>query len=256
MDQDDSPSSGRAYDLVPVGVEEFGLPPRGLVCPLTKARPSSATLRPLTPVSRPESGSPATVCTSGCEARARNTAQRSQRATTGYRERLTALRILTHNSKPTSLGTAIAAIGRIAKTRHLLRLYDNPDFRRRIEAQSRLHKERQELAKRICHGIDGPLPEYHPGLEDRLGALGLVLNAVALFNTIYIQKIIDKLRARGRVIPDNEIRQLSALIHRHIHMRGRFHFELTTESMFVIPDPDPVSTSDGISINGPDTERS
>ncbi|MFG2961032.1 hypothetical protein ACGF5O_45840 [Streptomyces sp. NPDC048291] len=40
-----------------------------------------------------------------------------------------------------------------------------------------------------------------------------------------------------------------------MNMRGRFHFELTSESMFVIPDPDPASTSDGISTNGPDTER-
>ncbi|MFD5264872.1 Tn3 family transposase [Streptomyces sp. NPDC058335] len=166
----------------------------------------------------------------------------------------TALRVLTRNGKPTSLGAAIAAFGRIAKTRHLLRLYDNPDFRRRIEAQSRLHKERHELAKRICHGLDGPFPEYYPGLEDRLGALGLVLNCVALFNTIYIQKILDKLRAQGQVIFENEIRQLSPLIHRHINMRGRFHFELTTESMFVIPGPGPVTTADGLSINGPGVE--
>ncbi|MGW0868954.1 Tn3 family transposase [Streptomyces sp. NPDC002740] len=163
----------------------------------------------------------------------------------------TALRILTRNGKPTSLGAAITAFGRIAKTSHLLRLYDNPDFRRRIEAQSRLHKERHELAKRICHGLDGPFPEYYPGLEDRLGALGLVLNCVALFNTIYIQKIIDKLRAQGQVISENEIRQLSPLIHRHINMRGRFHFELTTESMFVIPGPDPVTTTDASPSTGP-----
>ncbi|MGW0826688.1 Tn3 family transposase [Streptomyces sp. NPDC002845] len=166
----------------------------------------------------------------------------------------TALRILTRNGVPTSLGAAIAAFGRIAKTRHLLRLYDNPDFRRRIEAQSRLHKERHELAKRICHGTDGPFPEYHPGLEDQLGALGLVLNAVALFNTIYIQKIIDKLRAQGQVIPDSEIRQLSPLIYHHINMRGRFHFELTTESTFVIPDPDSVSASGDTSAKGPHAE--
>jgi TnpA family transposase len=149
-----------------------------------------------------------------------------------------ALRILTRNGMPTKLGTAIASFGRIPKTRHLLHLYDNPEFRRVIEAQSRLHKERAELARRICHGLDGPVPEYYPGLEDRLGALGLVLNAVALFNTICIQKIIDRLRAQGQSISESEIRQLSPFMHRHINMRGRFHFELPTETMFAIADLD------------------
>ncbi|MGY4957965.1 Tn3 family transposase [Streptomyces nigrescens] len=155
----------------------------------------------------------------------------------------TALRILTRNGVPTKLGAAIASIGRISKTRHLLRLYDNPEFRRGIEAQSRLHKERNELARRICHGIDGPFPEYHPGLEDRLDALGLVLNAVTLFNTICIQKIIERLRVQGQTVPDNEVRHLSPLMHRHINMRGRFHFELPTETTFVLPDPEPDATS-------------
>ncbi|KUH35259.1 MULTISPECIES: Tn3 family transposase [Streptomyces] len=150
-----------------------------------------------------------------------------------------ALRILTRNGKPTMLGSAIASFGRIAKTCHLLRLYDNPDYRSGIEAQSRLHKERSDLARRICHGIDGPFPDYYPGLENRLGILGLLLNAVVLFNTIYIQKIIEKLRAQGQDIPHNELRELSRLMYSHINMRGRFHFEMPTETMFAIPDLEP-----------------
>ncbi|MEV7525848.1 Tn3 family transposase [Streptomyces sp. NPDC091371] len=151
----------------------------------------------------------------------------------------TALRILTRNGKPTQLGMAIVDVGRIAKTRHLLRLFDNPDFRRQIESQSALHEARQRLAKRICHAVDGPYPEYLPGLEEQLGALGLVLNAVALFNTIYIQMIVDKLRAQGHTVLDTDIAQLSPLLHAHINMYGRFHFELHTGSTRTIPDPEP-----------------
>ncbi|MFD4916996.1 Tn3 family transposase [Streptomyces virginiae] len=151
----------------------------------------------------------------------------------------TALRILTRNGRPTQLGMAITDVGRIAKTRHLLRLFDNPDFRRQIEAQSALHEARQRLAKRICHAVDGPYPEYLPGLEEQLGALGLVLNAVALFNTIYIQMIVDKLRARGHTVLDTDIAQLSTLLFAHINMHGRFHFELDTGATRTIPDPEP-----------------
>ncbi|MFF8482018.1 Tn3 family transposase [Streptomyces antibioticus] len=153
-----------------------------------------------------------------------------------------ALRIVTHNGQPTDLGSAIVSFGRIAKTRHLLRLYDNPEYRHGIEAQSRLHKERADLARRICHGIDGPSPDYYPGLENRLGVLGLVLNTVALFNTVYIQKIVEKMRAQGKVLSQSDLRQLSRMMYGHINMRGRFHFEPPTDTMFEIPDlePDPI----------------
>lgn len=152
-----------------------------------------------------------------------------------------ALRIVTRNGQPTGLGSAIVSFGRIAKTRHLVRLYDNPEYRHGIEAQSRLHKERADLARRICHGIDGPFPDYYPGLENRLGVLGLVLNTVALFNTVYIQKIVEKMRAQGQVISQSDLRQLSRMMYGHINMRGRFHFEPPTDTMFEIPDlePDP-----------------
>ncbi|MGC0342760.1 Tn3 family transposase [Streptomyces sp. SLBN-8D4] len=150
-----------------------------------------------------------------------------------------ALRIVTRNGQPTDLGSAIVSFGRIAKTRHLLRLYDNPEYRHGIEAQSRLHKERADLARRICHGIDGPFPDYYPGLENRLGVLGLVLNTVALFNTVYIQKIVEKMRAQGKVISQSDLRQLPRMMYGHINMRGRFHFEPPTDTMFEIPDVEP-----------------
>lgn len=163
----------------------------------------------------------------------------------------TALRILTRNGKPTQLGMAIVDLGRIAKTRHLLRLFDNPEFCRQIESQSALHEGRQRLAKRICHAVDGPYPEYLPGLEEQLGALGLVLNAVALFNTIYIQMIVDKLRAQGHTVLDTDIAQLSPLLFAHINMYGRFHFELHTGTTRTIADPEP----DTAPANKPDTNH-
>ncbi|MFF9788843.1 Tn3 transposase DDE domain-containing protein [Streptomyces sp. SceaMP-e96] len=54
-----------------------------------------------------------------------------------------------------------------------------------------------------------------------------------------VQKIIEGLRVQGQTVPDNEVRHLSPLMYRHITMRGRFHFELPTETMLVIPGPGP-----------------
>jgi TnpA family transposase len=38
---------------------------------------------------------------------------------------------------------------------------------------------------------------YHKGMEDQLGALGLVLNCVLLGNTAYMNAAMDQLRAQG-----------------------------------------------------------
>ncbi len=38
---------------------------------------------------------------------------------------------------------------------------------------------------------------YHEGMEDQLGALGLILNCVVLWNTRYISAALDALHAQG-----------------------------------------------------------
>ena len=39
---------------------------------------------------------------------------------------------------------------------------------------------------------------YKEGQEDQIGALGLVLNVVVLFNTRYLQAAVDELTRQGR----------------------------------------------------------
>ena len=98
--------------------------------------------------------------------------------------------------KITPLGDAIAHYGRIAKTLHILRLADEPGYRRQIEAQANLQEGRHALARKIFHGRQ-LYQRYQDGMEDQIGALGLVLNAVVLFNTRYMDAAVNQLRADG-----------------------------------------------------------
>lgn len=52
-----------------------------------------------------------------------------------------------------------------------------------------------------------------------MGALGLVTNAVVLWNTIYMQAALDHLRAQGETLNDEDIARLSPLCHGHINGR-------------------------------------
>jgi hypothetical protein len=72
------------------------------------------------------------------------------------------------------------------------------------------------------HGKRGELwQRYREGQEDQLGALGLVLNVIVLWNTIYMDAALTQLRAEGYSKMWHGYRPLT---HEHINMLGRYSF--------------------------------
>lgn len=79
----------------------------------------------------------------------------------------------------------------------------------------------------MSHGKRGELRQhYREGQEDQLGALGLVLNMIVLWNTIYIEAVLDQLRAEGYPVKEEDVARLSPLLHEHINMLGRYSFSV------------------------------
>lgn len=138
------------------------------------------------------------------------------------------LRMLTHQSgAPNPLGAAITEHGRIAKTQHLLALIDPVDttYRRSINTQLTVQESRHRLARAIFHGRRGQIfQRYREGQEDQLGALGLVLNAVVLWNTRYTDAAITALRDSGQEMSETDIARLSPLGDAHVNGLGRYAF--------------------------------
>lgn len=64
------------------------------------------------------------------------------------------------------------------------------------------------------------------GQEEQLGALGLVVNCIVLYNTIYTQRALDQLAAEGYEVLRDDIRRLSPLGYEHITLTGRYHLIL------------------------------
>lgn len=60
--------------------------------------------------------------------------------------------------------------------------------------------------------------------KDQLGALGLVLNAIVLFNTRYLDAAITALRAEGYEVRDADAARLSPFGRGHINMLDRYSF--------------------------------
>lgn len=73
--------------------------------------------------------------------------------------------------------------------------------------------QRREIRKRYCEGQ-----------EDQLGALGLVTNAVVLWNTIYMDTAKNHLEQQSIVIKEEDEARLSPLRHEHINALGHYSF--------------------------------
>jgi len=136
------------------------------------------------------------------------------------------LRVLQGGGRPTPLGRAVAELGRITKTLYLLAYLDDETYRRRILTQLNRTEARHALARAVFHGQRGQLRQrYREGQEDQLGALGLVVNAIVLWNTRYQNAALDQLRDSQQLhVTEDDTRRLSPLGHNHINVLGRYQF--------------------------------
>jgi TnpA family transposase len=130
-----------------------------------------------------------------------------------------------NTKRPSELARAIAELGRIDKTLHLLSFIDNETYRRQILTQLNRGEGRNGLARAICHGRRGEIRQrYRQGQEDQLGILGLVVNVVVLWNTFYIDAALNELRAGGYDVKPEDVARLSPLGFKHINFLGRYTF--------------------------------
>jgi Tn3 transposase DDE domain len=58
-------------------------------------------------------------------------------------------------------------------------------------------------------------------MEEQLGALGLVLNCIVLWNTFYMNAALEQLRAEGYPVRDEDLARLSPFVRHHLGVHGR-----------------------------------
>jgi len=137
------------------------------------------------------------------------------------------IRMLSSGGKTTQLGDALAHYGRIFKTLHVLVYVHDETYRRQIKGIRNLQEGRHDLGRHVFHGGKGELRQhYQEGMEDQLGALGLVLNCITLWNTVYLDAALAQLRADGHPALEDDIARLSVYIRRHLNVEGRHSFQL------------------------------
>jgi len=137
------------------------------------------------------------------------------------------MRSILRSTRPSTLTRALAALGRIPKTLYMLAYINDESYRRRILTQLNRGEGRHSVARAVFHGQRGELRQrYREGQEDQLGALGLVVNAMVLWNTLYMEAALHQLRVEGLAVHPEDIARLSPLVHTHINFQGRYAFDL------------------------------
>jgi TnpA family transposase len=137
------------------------------------------------------------------------------------------MRTLQIGDNPTRLAQAIAEFGRLDKTLHCLNFIDDETQHRSTLTQLNRGEGRHGLARVVFHGKRGELRQrYREGQEDQLGSLGLVINMIVLWNTIYIEAALNQLRKEGYAVRDEDAARLSPLVHEHLNVLGRYSFSM------------------------------
>ncbi len=72
-------------------------------------------------------------------------------------------------------------------------------------------------------------------MEDQLGALGLVLNCVTLWTTVYLDAALGRLRADGYPLRDEDVARLSAYMRKHLNVDGHYSFQRPALGGEVVP---------------------
>jgi TnpA family transposase len=135
------------------------------------------------------------------------------------------LQRLANASPADRVAKALTTMGRVVKTIYILRYIHEEDLRRRVQLQLNRGEARHALARWLFFANRG---EFRSGdykeIMNKASCLSLLSNAVLVWNTMAITKIITQLQAAGETIADEDLARISPLMYQHAIPNGTYHF--------------------------------
>jgi TnpA family transposase len=128
-------------------------------------------------------------------------------------------------ARQNALATALREMGRIEKTIFILEYIMDKAFRRRIQRGLNKGEAMNALARAIFFGKRGELRERE--LQDQLqraSALNILINAICVWNTRYLEKAIEHLKTQEG-LGEELLKHISPLNWAHINFLGEYSFD-------------------------------
>lgn len=133
------------------------------------------------------------------------------------------LRKLGNYPRQNGLAFALRELGRIERTLFILDWLQSVELRRRVQAGLNKGEARNALSRAVFFNRLGEIRDR--GFEQqryRASGLNLVTAAIVLWNTVYLERAINSLRAHGQFVEEEHLKYLSPLGWEHINLTGDY----------------------------------
>jgi len=125
------------------------------------------------------------------------------------------------------LALALREIGRIERTLFMLDWLELPGLRRQATVELNKGEARNALARAVCFHRLGRLRDRAVEAQQyRASGLALVTAAIALWNTVYLDRALDDLRCSSEMIPEALLAHLAPIGWQHINLTGDYLWDV------------------------------
>ena len=133
------------------------------------------------------------------------------------------LRKLAAVGSSNSLSRALRALGRIERTLFTLQWLSDPDLRQRSHAGLNKGEASNSLRRAVFFHRQGEIRDRtFENQSFRASGLSLITAAIVHWNTVYLDRAIQHLRAQGVTIPDDLLAHVAPLGWEHIALTGDY----------------------------------
>jgi len=131
-----------------------------------------------------------------------------------------------------ALTRVLQEYGRLTKTIFILRYLESEEYRRRIHAQINKGENLHNLRRFIFFAHEGKIRRKQLDEQSYQAlCLSLVTNAVIVWNTVYINAVIEQLKSEGYSVLESDLKHTSPAKFEHINPYGKYHFDVDRELM-------------------------
>ena len=137
------------------------------------------------------------------------------------------LRKLAAYPRQNGLAHALRELGKLERTLFTLDWLHDPELRRRSQVGLNKGEQQNALRRAVFFNRLGEIRDRsYENQRYRASGLNLLVAAIILWNTIYLQRAVDHLRKQGIEPGPTDLAHLSPLGWAHINLTGDYHWEV------------------------------
>ena len=145
------------------------------------------------------------------------------------------MRQLAAYPRQNGVAMALREFGRLERTLFTLDWLEDPQLRRQATQELNKGEARNSLARAVfLHRLGEVRDRTYENQQHRASGLNLLVTAIILWNTRYLDRAVTELRAQGEFIDDAKLAHLSPLGWEHINLTGDYIW--SDEAEAALPD--------------------